>query len=209
MKKLDQSISQEYLPVKLHLNDLVEMQQILRESTKNYKLQSSGYIYDSIEELASNIGKHELFELEISSSEPYARIEFTRMWAKLYVGSSKLDSAGLFHNLHRILAKSRRRLWIMYSYYTVWGLNILSFAATYVQSPWRSVFSFSALTMVFWVLFIRLRRHSTIILVSRDVPVTFWSRNKDEIIIALISAIMGAILGILGTILVDNWLSIQ
>jgi len=209
MKKLDQSISQDYFPIKLYLNDLVEIQQILRECSKDHKFESSGYSFDSIEELVANIGKRELFELEINSSGPYSRIEFTRMWAKLYVGSSTLDSAGLFHNLSQVLAKARRQPWFMYSYYSIWGLNIFSLAATFIRSPFTSAFSYCALAIVFWVLFVRLRRNSTIILVSRDVPMSFWSRNKDEIIIALISAVMGAILGILGTVLVRNWLGLQ
>jgi hypothetical protein len=209
MKKLDQSISQSYLPIKLYLDDLLEVQRILRESSKDMQLKSSGYSFDSIEEMASTLGKQEVFELEMHSSSPDSRIEFTRLWAKVYVASSAITSAGMFHSIDHVIAKSRRPLSFIYSFYTIWGINIFSIVSTPLaklfELPFINNLSLGGFVVLFWVLFVRLRRHSTIVLTPRNASRTFWSRNKDEIIIALISATVGALLGILGTVIAKKW----
>jgi hypothetical protein len=59
----------------------------------------------------------------------------------------------------------------------------------------------ASLMWLVWVLFVRLRRHSTILLAPRSGFNGFWLRKKDDLIVAAVSSVLGAILGVAGTLL--------
>jgi len=60
--------------------------------------------------------------------------------------------------------------------------------------------------MGFWVVFTRLNRHLTIILKRNKEQGSFIQRKKDELAVAIVAAILGALIGIAGTVLVTTYL---
>ena len=74
-------------------------------------------------ELLSMVKKIRLKNVHIKSDSPYVTIELTRLWAKLYVGSSEDKSAGIFYNLDQILSSRNRSSKWLYNYLFLWILS--------------------------------------------------------------------------------------
>jgi hypothetical protein len=206
MRRVDEPISKEYLPLRLFLDDLQEIENILKGPAQSVSIKVRGFEFDSIDEFSKNSGHRKITDLQITCSTPYVSLEFTRFSARLYVGSSDDTAAGLFHKLDQLLTQSRIPFWFLHSYYFVWVLNILLPLNTAVVSnePTSTSVSLVAGAWIFRVLYVRLRRHSTVILSNRNERSTFLSRKKDDLILALISGIIGALLGIAGTLIVNQ-----
>jgi hypothetical protein len=70
---------------------------------------------------------------------------------------------------------------------------------------------FIILVYLVWIIqvsYIRLARYSSIYLIKREHVSNFFTRKKDDLILALIAAIIGATLGVVGTILSSKYLHI-
>ena len=61
---------------------------------------------------------------------------------------------------------------------------------------------------VLWAVNIRLRSHSVILLTNRGSEKPFFQRNKDNLILAVIAALLGAVLGVGGTLIVNHFQNI-
>ncbi len=204
MKKIDQSISKNYLPLRLDLDDLHAIEEVLKEATKEYQIDCGDFQFDSVDELAGKLKDATLRELEIKSLSPYLRIELTKLFASVYVGSNEIDSAGLFHKVDSILRKARIPLFFLYSYYSVWSLNIFIILLEFIhRSPVLDWLFWGMLLGVLRVGYVRLTRHSSVIVASTRLAGSFFRRKKDDLLLAVISGLVGALLGIAGTILVN------
>ena len=66
------------------------------------------------------------------------------------------------------------------------------------------LFSAAVSGWTFWVAFIRFRRHSLVRLARHSERTSFFQRKKDDLALAIISAIFGMIIGVAGTKLSDR-----
>ncbi len=203
MKKLERPIAKSYPPLNLFREDLEAIEEVLKRDAQGFCCGALDVQYDSIAELVEHRGEGALSELVISAREPYLSVDLGKLWAKLYVGSNSNANAGVFYQIDEILTKTRRKLWPLYSYYTTWILNgAIIGCALFVKHPIDLVVTGVLISWVLWVSYVRMRRHATIYL-SRRLALNFWGRRKDDVILALISAVIGAILGAVGTLLVQ------
>jgi hypothetical protein len=200
MKKLNQPLSKEYMPLKLYLDDLNEIEGIVKESTATMELEADGFQFASVEEMAHKLRDRSITGVKLTISQPYSTIELERLWAKLYVSSSETLGAGLFHKLDHVLAQARRPLWFLYSYYFVSPLGSLA-GIMILKSLWA--LGIGPIGWALWVFFVRSRRHSLVIIVARKGIGSFWTRKKDDIILVGMGAFIGAILGVIGTLLIS------
>jgi hypothetical protein len=205
MEAVDRPILRNYLPLKLFLDDLETMERILVDSSSAVSFEAEGFRFSSMGELASKVKRVRLEALHIRANSPYVSIELTRLWAKLYVDSSQDKSAGIFYKLDQVLSNRCRSLKWLYSYTCAWTLNGVALLSNFIPRYDRrlSVALTSVLSIwVVWVAFIRVRRHSTIILKHEKERGSFIDRNRDNLAVAVISAVLGALVGIAGTMLV-------
>ena len=209
MKRLDQPISAEYLPIRLYRNDLENMERIFGDSSQELEITAEGFQFESIDELATHFTQGRISNLTLEGKASHITIELTAQSSSLYVGSSTNATVGLFYHLDEILKGARRTCWPLYSLRFVWVLNILNLAAILllykISNAAANIIFASSLAWVVWAAYINLRRHSTIWLCRRGM-VSFWVRKKDDLILAIVSAFFGAILGAVGTILIQLYL---
>jgi len=217
MKKIDKSISKEYLPVNLYLDDLENIHGILREVSDSVSIETDEYKFDTIEEVASNRKGDRIKELHLkTTTNPHVTLGFTPLWARIYVSSSEANGAGIFYKLNQVIEKRTRTLKWLYSFYVpfiVGGIMLLSSrflpSLTYSSSPFYVSLAVSVTALLFmwviWITYVRLRKHSTIALIHRSTEKSFLQRNKDNLILVIISALLGAILGVAGTLIVNKY----
>lgn len=206
MKKRDKSIAKHYPPIKLYLDDLEEIEEALKKASDSISFETEEYEFDSIEELKTHYKTAQLYELEVSTRSPYVSLDLDRKSAFVYAASSEANSAGAFYRLEQII--SRRLLkprWI----YSLPLVLVLTSIGTFVQYHFSNRINYYvslsiAILLMIWGIFacyVALRRHSVIVLIHRNSEEPFFQRNKDNLTLAIISALLGAILGVAGTLI--------
>jgi hypothetical protein len=209
MEQIDAPLLKDYSPLKLYLNDLERLEQVLAESCSEATCDTEGFRFGSIAELASNVKKTRLDAIRIEGNSPRASVELRKRWARIYVSSSKAQGAGMFYKLDQILSASQRSPRWLYSYSFVWVLNVLIYSwgvlSFRIHDRLTRLVGVVVSGVLFiawfaWVFRIRMTRHSTIILKRRAEQGSFVERNKDELAVAVIAATLGALLGVAGTI---------
>jgi hypothetical protein len=199
MKKLEQSISKQFPPVVLYLEDLQELEHVLRESSKEITIQCDGFEFDSVAELAKEIGSKQINAMELRARDPYTCIELSNYKTSAYVGTSSIEGAGIFHLIAKILNRRTRWLpWIYAPFGSMFGFLfvLLLIFITGVAAGMGLILPLGLIiffTVQLWAGWISLNRHSVIRVITR--PTNFFSRNRDQLIIQLISGIFGAAFG--------------
>lgn len=213
MEKLKKHICKEYLPVKIYVDDLEKIVAVLDDNSIKYSLETDNYKYDSLTELINATADRKTKNLKIQTSNPYMTIEFHKMWAKIYVSVDDMLTTGLFHKIDEIINQSRRLIPFFYSYSFVWLVNILLPIESALLNRDGKLFpeyidTTLYILWVFWLAratYIRLVKHSSIQLIKKEHVSSFLQRKRDDLILALLSALVGAILGIIGTILTTKY----
>lgn len=201
MKKINRSLSNYYLPVKLYLNDLFEIEAILKESSEHIKIEVEDYQFSSVEELSENLHNKIITELELSNE--YASIYLKPTTTSLHVQVNNITGSGLFYKLDSLLRKKRRPLWFLYSYYILIPFPTI---IIYLLNPYLFIdktFRYILITIFvlsfFWIVFIRINRNSLVIISENNSITNLWTRKKDDLLLIIIGAILGAI----GTLIVN------
>lgn len=213
MERIDKSISKEYLPLTIYRDDLEEIATALPADAE-ISISTGDYKFTSVAEFAEHTKADRIYDLEFKSREPYMIIEFRQVRARIYVGSSAPMSAGVFFAVDQILKRNRRFLAWCYSLYFVWIINGLLFLSTVLfigKVPRRAIPSFwyPAINSMFiaaalWIFYVCRFRYSVVIPRYRHTARGFFVRNRDNLIVAVIAAIIGAIAGVTLTLLFVN-----
>jgi hypothetical protein len=207
--KKDRPPSKNYRPLVLHLEALEEIIKILNELSKEIVIESEDYKCDSISELTEQYKNIYPRSLEITSSNPYCKIELNTRWASLSVGNSSIECSGLFHKLDQVLSATERRPRIFYSDIEyVFFLPILSVTGVFsplilhklrpVVHPVLIVIFLIILWLVCcaWILrltFIKTRKYSTIILEHPEHKQGFFKKHSDQIKFMFVGAVITAV----------------
>jgi hypothetical protein len=202
MERIKQSLTRDYLPIKLDLNDLREIARIL-EGAKAFEITTGNVKCDSVNDLAEHFKSKTLYEMKLSTSNPYVNVEFNKFNARLYVGSDDAQGAGLFHKLDALLTGARRKPAFLYSWYSMWAGNALTAASPLFMPAWfHGAFLAIWFPWFAWVFYVRMLRSSEIMIFERHEKPGFRIRTRDQLAVSaisnLISLLFGATFGALG-----------
>lgn len=221
MRKLNRANppSKEYGPVVLWADDLDELIATLKvcESTL---FVADDIQYDSVEEFVRERNGRTPRKVRVSGERPYIGIELYPLWAKLDVSAlsvskDELLSLGLFKKLDTILSRCERRPRWVYKQSVLLGLAILTMAASWLPLPNVLSYANAAATILIlgWMMsfasHVHLRKYSVVRPhFIGDAP-GFFQRNKDSIVVAVVSALIGSLFGAVATKAVDKvWPSV-
>jgi hypothetical protein len=87
MERITPPLSAYYHHLKLYLNDLEEIESILKDS-HGVNFQAGGYKFDNLAELVTQCQDQLLRSLRISSSDPYVEIDLDRSYNRVYCSTS-------------------------------------------------------------------------------------------------------------------------
>jgi len=202
MKKVPQSHGEQLKPVKIYFDDLKEIIDILKTTCKQIKIQTEEYLLDDLNELSA-LKKEILHSLTITGLNPYICLDMTPYRISLYINEDSPESRGLFEKIKEILVRRRRRLASLLHNpilqgislpITIWGL----YNALKMKSPFLIFLTgVSFLLCIFWWIYgnkDRTQRYTIIIPKYRIESPGFLKRNKDSIIVGIISALTGALI---------------
>jgi hypothetical protein len=207
MQRTSISTLQKLPSVVLYREDIEELVGILQSQCKTITLAIPGYRFDNISELLTS-AHGPLHELKIEAHDPYVTLEFLRFEAQLYISDNDVVNVGLATKIRAVLDGCRRAVQpspFMYgsSAALVCSLGIGAVNAIMAQNVLGA--GASTLGGLLSVLFARrlwttgANRYSIIYLTLRSQRSSFFQRKKDDLALAAISALLGAVLGALGT----------
>lgn len=208
MERLDKPQSKDYGPLVIWAADLTELFSELKNCS-NVELIADNVKFDSVEEFIKESRGRNPTNVEITARDPYLTVELYQRWARLYVSSSELVPSGLFLKIDSILSRCERKpkffyryLWVLISTWVFPNIFYLPPLKPYgYLGYWVTALTFS---WHIYVGFIHLWRFSTVRPMHREDRPSFFRRNMDAIVIAVISALLGAIGGAAATKFADK-----
>jgi hypothetical protein len=122
MEKIDKSISEDYGPVVLYIEDLEEMIDVFSESGGELEFISGDCKFDSIDELTDHFKNNYPNSVNLKQSKPYINVEIGENKSSLFASSSK-EAAYIVYRLDKIIKSTQRRFPLMY------GMNSIFYSA--------------------------------------------------------------------------------
>lgn len=193
-------------------NDIEEALNILTDNGLSVTFHDDKHIYDNIDEIVKNVGINpKKLKIEARNRDIYESVGLSFEKNELSIvchGSEKMYSLGF--RLKDYFAKTIPwhykvfNPWLFY-FTTFTPLYVLTFAfdktTNDVKRPWILVIF--ALSLSLGLLSYLLRKNAYGIRLIKSHEHGFWKRNKDSLLVSLISTIIGAVLGVIGTLLVQ------
>jgi len=214
MERISPSLRKDYPPLKLYLEDLEEIAYILGETSKA-EFKTRDYKFTNLEELAAKYRGQRLKDLEIKIREPYVHIALGKHFNYCYVHENSLTGAGIFYRIDQVLIGRSRSLisgfFLSFDTLPYFGfcLALMIGAAALILKRkenlnwplFMSIISGASGLMVcsIWGMHVLSSLNSVILVKRKHEEQSFVTRNRDQLIIALFSAIVGAAVGALLT----------
>jgi hypothetical protein len=200
MKKTSLSIREKIKPVVLYFDDVIYLVELFEEEAEKIEIKlqdkNSEYIFHSsgdLEELR-NLDVKKFNNLEITSIELYININLYDSGGSIYISKDTPLLRGLMEKAKaRLNPRSRKLFWL---FNNMWLPLIASW-----YGIWRlmneNYFDFLVITLFSGIWFflghyVDVKEHTVVFTSTRNEMPSFFERKKDEIIIAFISALVGA-----------------
>jgi hypothetical protein len=209
MKKLVGSYSISLPPLKLFVDDIDEIIHIISEISENIQIRSENYELDNASDLL-NLDVDTINHLEVESNNPYISAEFSRSGARLYISTDDASSRGILEKIRQICFKRRRRfasfvvkIWPSYVFVFI---GVILMGISEINRVYFPLGLLAFLVYIFLAIanyIVDLRRYSIIVISKSTEHPNFLMRNSDEIIIGVGSAIIGGLIVLAITMLVN------
>ena len=209
MKIIPQSKRFSFPTIHINRDDIESILEILRSKGAEINLECEGYQFDSIDEICERLG-NSVKIFSISAKKPYVSIEFKKNpLSQIDLYASGDDSSGIaaFHEIKELLLKRKSILVkilpiqvaaIPFLIFLFIGFVPLNYIATIFPSKFFSLCFFSLFIMLgLFPLAFKFGQFYTISLLHSHENKSFLYRKKDDIMLIILGAIIGAVATIL------------
>jgi len=211
MKELKKSIAKEFPPLKLYLDDVHKIYNIFEKScsekitvtTEDFEVQDITRFKD--------LGPKDIHTLKFNGGQPYISLDLGPNQARLWISEDSTLNRGIASEIEEVLGRCYRRIARVFT--NLLSLNLIG-ALIFVPPAvltlqymtgslrWGLLILLIVLYGSLFFLSFRLsfKWYSTITFSERCEEKNFFARNKDGILIALISATVTAIITVIAMI---------
>ena len=211
MKKAKQHFGEYLPPVRLYLEDVQETCSMLAETCARVSIETPGFELDSAQEL-TDLKTPSLSQLTVRGSEPCISLDLRPNHVYLSIDDNTPAQRGTFEKVKALL-RSKSSLALRLAKHQalfglIGGIAVGMLTIGYEKSGVLMLlggFGFLSLGLVFAYLSFQIctRRWAIINTCSRRDRNGFWRRNADQIALATISAVLGAVITFVITSLLD------
>lgn len=212
MKKIIQSYSQDFKMPHLYREDLKKIEQIISDEleAQKYKIECGGYEYESIDEIPNDTSSAN--EFSIKTYHPYIDLEFNKYNSRLYAGGDDLKMTGAIKKVEEIIQNKERKVLWFFSQIAFWIapylfigplivlVGLIKKGAAFHMIGFLLLLSLSSAIWLWISYYNRLKTFSIIEFINKKDRHNFFTRNKDQIILL----VMGAIVGAIATVIIQN-----
>ena len=201
MKRTGNKRIEDFPPSKLYLNDLQEILSIFEGSCKEVTIKTGEYENVKPSELPELIEKLKLKSFEdiyIISREPYVTLDLRSFGISAYVSESSSIQLGLIAQVKEIINKNRKKFFRVIPN-LITGAPMLAGMAAIIYEEWLLVLlGFSVSFLMIWpAAKYQMSRTLEVSTIPKQKESSFFKRRKDELIIAVTSAFLGAFFSML------------
>lgn len=192
MKKIGKPLIKKYRVLKLYLEDLETIEEVIIQNGGSLKIQAGELEFDNISELHEKYKNNILNDLTIKATGPhYAVIRLEKSSANL--GGNSLD-IGIFHAIDSILTARQSRPTFLYSFWTlIIGVAIFFFVSFFLKESLVTIkipLIILFVILYLWLFITGRCRNSRITLARKGDVKSFLARNKDWLVKIVISAVL-------------------
>lgn len=198
MKKISRGSFHELPPTILFSNDVVRLCDLLKDGGhSSIRLRSADFELESpseFEELAKTVDKGYVSHLHITARDPHVSIEFEPYSARVYISEDTNALRGLLVKITELVEKRKRRVW-RFTQNFLPSLPIGASVYAFLEKRLEIALPLLLLGTVwhFWTFRQSTQRYSTIWLKPKEQAPGFFERNKDKLVLAVLSGILGAL----------------
>ncbi|AHF08586.1 hypothetical protein [Desulfitobacterium metallireducens] len=208
MKKIVHSYSLYIPPGNYFIDNLLEIYEKLRSVSLDVKITSNDYEFESFEELRQY--NQDIKEISFSITQPYITIEINK-WVWIYTSDDIPFNRGMVEQLRDICLKQVKPFNSksqsgskLSNIITILFLSVGGFILGKQKNLIGMFFLIFGWSYWFWDYYTSLHRQSSIKLKPKEDVPPFWIANKDKIIIAFISAILGGVVKVFLDIVIKS-----
>ena len=202
MKKIETSIGEHLRPVVLYVEDLEQLERILQEGSPEVSIRTKTHQLESLTELLQ-LPTAEINELELTAMKPYVSVSFGPAHIWLYASDDTPAQRGVFEKIKAFLNTRKQSTWLFSPILDglLLGAGINALAWSILGRHWHGAVV-STVGIVVAIAFAvyahrrRFRRFSIIRPRRRAESPGFMTRNADRIVLAVISALLGGVVGV-------------
>jgi hypothetical protein len=204
MEKIRDSIHKKLPPLLLYLEEVDEFYQFISGIAKDVTFEVEGYRLNSPEELKKLPVNH-IHNLQINSSRPFIKLDLRPYSAEIFIGNGDVEAEGIASRIENILLSGRAPVYFVPSGFfsgilasvPLWiGLalknNLISGLGIAFVTVWATLLSIDYQ--------FRLKQYTTVSPMKRKELPSFWARNKDQIWLLIIGAVIGAVITKIATL---------
>jgi hypothetical protein len=202
MKKISNNLGEFISNFTLYFDDIYLIYERLIEASDKITIIANRYELDDINELKDDRFS-KITELQLNISNPYVSVEFKDSRIFLYTDSDEYVNVGIYNELKSIIngrRKFKRNIsWLSYFIFAPIGIYV-----GYGLGTNRNVFTpISILIAVLYFFIVSFLNYKysgpqgKVYSYSSIEKTTFWSRNKDNIILSVGSLVLGSAITLL------------
>lgn len=194
----------------IYKNELEVIEDILRNELKgkNYSVELGDYKYDSLDSIPDQ--EPDSNGIKLSISEPYFSVSFDKTYTSIYSGSNNLESEGAVEKIAGYLSKIRNKsirfgdtINKLFPFIGGGLLGISTFPLILYKQAFYTMVSIIIVSLINIVGFVWSSKRSTTIYFNKKRD-TFFVRHRDQIMLGLMFAVVGAVLGAIVTKLLSG-----
>jgi len=209
MKKKPHNLSQHYKMPHMFRDDLEYIESIIKsQSPTEYKLESKDYEYKSIKEIPQD---EIINNFHIQVYDPYLSLDFKENSANIYASDDNIKITGVVKKISDIISKRERKLLWYLSTSSTWFapgifliaiqlLTKISEKGININRNWIIIIYLILILLVIWWIIgfnSSIKKFSVIEFSYRKNKSNFFIRNKDQIIVGTIVAVITVFLTLL------------
>jgi len=198
MKKIENKHFDDFPPTKLYIEDLKEILCVIENNCEEVKIRTGEYDDVSpseIDNLVKSVHSKKFDDIYIRSYHPRLSFDFRSYGVSAYISEGDLEQHGVVSKVREIIEKRKKKYFgtVVNSFQS---LPMIGFGASLIQSEWVLSAMFLAFSfLMIWPMVKYQMSHKVIILTtSNNQEKSFFARRKDELFVALIAALIGAII---------------
>ncbi|PYE30002.1 hypothetical protein DFP83_1344 [Idiomarina fontislapidosi] len=196
MKRTGNKRIEDFPPSKLYLNDLQDILSLFEHSCKEVTIRTGEYENVKPSEIPELIDKLQLKSFDdiyIVGSGPYVTLDLRSFGISAYVSESSSIQLGLIAQVKDIIRKNRKKFFRVIPNLLI-GVPMLAGMGAIVYEEWLlALFGFSFSFLMIWpAAKYQMSKTLEVFTIPKKKEPSFFKRRKDELIIAVTSAFLGA-----------------
>jgi hypothetical protein len=219
-KKIEKAFERSYGPIVIWLDDLEEIVDLLKQYAGGAQIRTEDYQYEGLDDLKRHVGGRPLSALTItnasvSTDPPSVSLELTPTSVELRVfePQGRPEAAKLFYEIDQVVTRCVRRF---AGFYGLGHVELLPPIALFFLFQLFNAFQnevnagLAAILGILtfwsiWATFIKSRWTAVIHLQRRAEVRSFLERNKDQLLLLLIGAIIGGCVTFAGVVVKEHF----